>query len=122
MSNANSNVATTDAMAVGEDKVVRYTVTDDAGVTIDDFTGWTFAWFLLSSLSSNGTIAQLTAAAKVTKTTGSGIDSSTPPYVDVTLAAADTAALNSGNYGAEIWRTDTGNVRRLSYGAFPILD
>lgn len=118
-----ANVPNDQAMAIGEQKTIRFTVTDNSGVNVADFTGWAVAWFLLASATVNGTIAELTASAKLTKTSGAGdIDLSVPPFVDVNIDAADTASFTAGTYFFECWRTDTGNERRLSYGSFPLLN
>ena len=112
-----TNIGAGDNFTPGEDRTGRWAVVDANDDAETDFTGWTFAWYLVRSLDTAQGVTKLAARALITKTSGDGIDSSTEPNVDVTIDAADSVELAPGTYAYELWRTDSGNVRRLAYGS-----
>ena len=89
----------------GDDQTVRFTVTTSAGAA-QDVTGWSFKFTVKSSLDD------AIGSALFQKTTGGGGIALTTPLsgiVDVTLSAADTAAM-AGNYYYDMQGTDTGGL------------
>ncbi len=96
-------------LTMGESVTLSFTITDENGNSVTDMTGWQAAFYLLPSLATPRT------SALVTKQSPSGVSFS-PPQINVSLQAADTSSLKSGIYAYELWRTDTGNERRLAYG------
>ena len=103
----------------GEARTIRYRVTDDAGDPIANLAGYQFAWFLMRSAREGNGLTALAANALVSKE-DEDIDA-TAPNVDVPLVEADLLGLR-GTYWHELWRTDEGNERRLSYGPFVVID
>lgn len=104
-----------------ENRVLRFPVEDVNGVAEVSFAGWTFGWFLVKDLGDLDGLTALTADGLVTKTSGAGISDSVP---DVDVALADIAAdwpARAGTYAYELWRTDTGDERRLAYGDFLVV-
>ena len=111
-----SDITATDNVTPGEERTLRWAVQDADEVAVTDFTGWTFAWYLLRALKTAEGLTKLAARALVAKTSASGITASVP-NVDVALAVENTEALTAGVYGYELWRTDAGNERRIAYGS-----
>lgn len=104
-----------------ENRILRFTVKDEDGVDETSFVGWTFGWFLLFDLDDADGLTDLATAALVAKITGGGITDSVP---DVDVALADVVGdwpPVAGPYGHELWRTDAGEERRLSYGDFVVV-
>lgn len=89
----------------GDDQVVRFTVTTSTGAA-QDVTGWSFKFTVKSSLDD------AIGSALFQKTTGGGGIALTTPtsgIVDVTISAADTAAMGGG-YFYDLQGTDTGGL------------
>ena len=105
------------ALTPGEDRTLRFTVEDEAGVAVSSFASWTFGWYLLPRQDTPRTHADVL----LTKTSGSGITSAVP-NVDVALDPADTLLYKAGTRFYELWCTDTGNVVRLAYGPIVFID
>lgn len=106
---------TSDAhLTPGEDRTVRWVCKDENGTNISDFTGWTFAFYLLPSQRT----ALTSSDVLLTKTASS----LTAPNIDITFAVADTSDITPRAYFYELWRTDTGNKIRLAYGQFTLID
>ena len=103
-----------DELFAGEDKVLRFLVTEADGVTKQNITGWQVQYDLRKHARD--------AEALVTKNTGSGIQLLDPDATgfvhvcDVTLAAADTVDLERGSYWHALWRTDVPDHAVLSFG------
>lgn len=93
----------------GEYRTLRYTI-DDV-----DMGGWTVEWFLLPSLNTANGLDDLRDKATVHKT----LISPTAPNIDIPLEPDDLPKPQM--YAHELWRTDEGNVRRLSYGSFEVI-
>ena len=94
----------------GEYRTLRYV--DDS---VDSMAGWGVEWFLLTSLNSANGIDELRDKATVHKT----LISPTAPNIDIPLEPDDLPKPQM--YAHELWRTDEGNVRRLSYGSFEVI-
>lgn len=99
----------------GEDRTLRIRARDADDDEINDFTGYEFAFYFLR------TEDQPIAEALFTKTTGAGITTSSPPFVDVSIARADWVDFAPGSYWYECYRTDTGNYNRVAYGLMRLL-
>lgn len=89
----------------GDDQIVRFTVTTSTGAA-QDVTSWTFKFTVKSSPDD-----AIGSAIFQKATGGNGIALTTPlsGIVDVTLAAADTAAM-AGRYYYDLEGTDTGGL------------
>ena len=100
-----------------EDKQFVFSITQPDGVAAQDVTGWNLSWLLKAHKNDADT------AAKITKTTLSGIALTTPlsGVVTVTISDTDTLALAPGNYYHELKRTDDGSETVLSYGSAALL-
>lgn len=88
----------------GEDRDLVYTID-----TTEDISAWSFSWD-----AGGGT---------VTKTSGAGIvtTDAAAKQVTVTLAAADTAALEGAKVQYRFRRTDSGSNTVLAYGFIQVL-
>lgn len=90
-----------DEWFVGEDKVLRITIVDEAGSAVN-ISGWTFAWELR--------LRRYHPDVKLSKATGSGVSIFDAPTgkVDVTIAKDDTKNLKAGTYYHGLARTNAG--------------
>ncbi len=89
----------------GDDQIIRFTVTTSTGA-VQDITGWSFKFTVKASLDD------AIGSALFQKTTGGGGIALTTPasgIVDVTITAADTAAM-AGRYFYDMQGTDTGGL------------
>lgn len=95
----------------GEDRALRFTVKDDAGVAVD-ITGWALSWRFKRRVDDPD------GAALITKTTGSGIALTTPAsgICTVTIDDTDTDRLGRVDGVHELKRTDAGSEVVLAYG------
>ena len=107
------NITTADDWYIGEDKTLPVTIYQSNGTTAQDVTGWAIS-FMLKKRATDADVA-----AKVTKTTVSGIALTTPAsgLITVSIADTDTDGLAAGSYRYEIKRTDAGFETVLTSGA-----
>lgn len=92
-----------DEWFVGEDKVLRIAVKDEAGAAVN-IGGWTFAWEVR--------LSRYHPTIVLAKATGSGITQFGPAadgVVDVAVDKADTLALRAGTYYHGLARTNAGS-------------
>ena len=98
----------------GEDRIINIDVNQSDGSTAQDMTGWNLTWELKLKASD------LAAAAKITKTVGSGITiddgDGTNDRAAIVLDDDDTETLDPGIYYHQLRRTDAGNEIVLAYG------
>lgn len=96
---------------IGEDRTLRYPVTESDGSTAQTMTGWSLTWELLDR--RGGT-------AVISKATGSGIvigdHNGTDDRAVVTILAADSEDLEPGTYWYVLRRTNSGNAAVLAFG------
>lgn len=110
-----------EALTPGEDRTLRWVVKDGAGANVSDMAGWTVTVYWLDDggrkLADGPTALDAIDIFKATAVT------SAAPHADLVLAAADwvTYSLTAIRYEYELWRTDTGNVRRLAYGPIQVV-
>ena len=104
----------------GTDKGLEFSIFQKDTVTPQNITGWSLSWVLKRSLSDTD------AAAKITKTTASGIvitgTYSTNPAVNtqvarVTLSDDETLVLAARLYQHELKRMDAGFEEVLAFGS-----
>lgn len=118
------------ALTFGEDRTLRHPVYDSAGVLIADVSGYAAGLRVMAELSDlDEWIAASSAETFLHYTTGgSGIVGS-GSNLDTSLAVANWLGMQPspvrvtpGVYWYELWRTDTGDTRRLAYGLFEVID
>ena len=102
------------AWFVGEDKVLTFTVRDQADAPVS-IAGWTLEWVLRIG-------RYYPLAASLTKATGSGItvlaqSGGTLGQFTVQIDRADTLAMKAGTYYHAARRTNAGNSDIVSQGA-----
>ena len=104
-----SNIAESDNLFLGEDKILQYTVTDSAGA-IQVITGWALEW-VLRSAAGHGT-------ALLTKTVGSGITitNGAGGILQVAIADDDTLSMAPDTYYYTLRRTDAAFEVVLAFG------
>ena len=97
-----------DVLYLGEDKALIYTVYQNDETTVQDITGFALSWLLKRDPDDAG--------ALITKTTGSGINLTTPAsgICTVTVLDTDTDGLDAGDYWHELKRTDANSETILS--------
>lgn len=100
-----ATIAGTDYWFAGEDKSLKFTITNEAGA-IQNITGWTIAW-RLTRLPEDST--PLLTKPPATRDDANGI-------VTISVPATDTSTLSSGNYHHTLVRTDSSNIAVLSFG------
>lgn len=107
------NIDADDDFFIGEDKSLSFTIYQSDGSTPQNITGWTISWMLKLKATDTD------AAAKITKTTASGIALTTPAsgVCTVTIADTDTDAIRADTYFHELKRMDAGFETILSFGA-----
>lgn len=88
-----------------------------SGITAIETTG-TFAFYVLRELG-DADYDELPANALVTVANGV-MTKTNPSTLIVPLATTDWPAA-PGEYAFELWRIDTGNRDRISYGPFPVI-
>jgi hypothetical protein len=101
----------------GEDKKLRFKVTLADDVTIPDFTGWEFEWFLREEIKDPDAI--LTKAdPSIEVVTGPDPDDPDTQIemVQVNIDRADTDDIKPGRYVHALARTDTGEWAVLAEG------
>ncbi len=108
-----SPIEAIDKWFIGADQVFEFTVddgTDPPGATPVNISAYALEWVLRQDRDS--------AAAIITKTTGSGIVITDGPNgkCQVTVAAADTLAIKPGIYFHTLRRTGAGTAVPLSFG------
>lgn len=103
-----------DRITPGEYREIETTITDVDG-NAANASAWTVAWYLVNWLSDANGIAELDAATLLKKTP--------TPVGSVATIVLEPPDLprKARKYFYEFWRTDAGQVRRLSYGDFPII-
>lgn len=108
-----------DGITYGENRTLRIpNVVDDDGDPIVSFVGWTFSAFIVRSefdaqgltdlAATGGNLAKVDIVNQIAPVLLFPLTPTTlpkPPFV----------------YWYEIWRTDTGNHRRMAHGNFPIM-
>lgn len=108
-----------DPLPIGTDFAYAFHVKNEAQDTSINITGYALSWMLKRSL------ADLDAAAVLTKTTVSGITisgsfnaapASNTQRATVAIADTDTDSLTPAFYHWELKRTDAGYETRLAYG------
>ncbi len=102
-----------DRFFTNADKLIKFIVYQEDGVTAQNITGWALSWLL----KRRATDAD--AAAAVTKTTGVGsitITNGTTGLCQLTVTDEDTAVVKAGIYVHELKRTDAGSETPLSEG------
>lgn len=107
-----ANIGHDDEFFLGEDKSLVFTIYQSDGTTVQDITGWSLSWMLKKR------IADLDAAALITKTTLNGIvlTSAALGICTVTVNDTDTDTLEDDLYAHELKRTDDGSETVLSFG------
>ncbi len=103
-------------MFVGNDKTFLDTIYQADGVTPQDISGWSLAFFLHEYGNPDNVF--------VTKTTGSGIVLTAPTLgqLTITLHRADTLGMFAGQFQYSVTRTDTGFYLEQSLGLFTLLE
>lgn len=99
-----------DGFYIGEDKTLRFAVTDGAGAP-QPLTGWALEWILR---------ARPGGAVLVTKTTGAGgitLPDAPGGIAEVQVPAADTVNRQPGTYHHTLRRTGSGVAQVLATGA-----
>lgn len=106
-----------DAFFLGEDKSLPVTVYQSDGSTAQNITGWSISFMLKKKQTDSD------AAAKITKTTASGITLTTPAsgLLTISIADTDTDSLAADTYWYEVKRTDAGFESILTYGTCQLL-
>ena len=106
-----ADITVEDAWITGEDRTIIFDVKQSDGVTPQTMTGWALTWELKVSA---------TGATSLSKTTASGIaignGVGTDDRATVTIAKANTSALDEGTYFHQLRRTDSGSALVLAYG------
>jgi hypothetical protein len=116
------NISQDDAVAIIEDKRLRYRIKDASGNDIDDFSEWVNVDFYLTELKFEyDDLDDLLTNAIIHKDETDGITFDIEPFVYVTLASSDTDGINRKNYYHRLFRTDEGHVTLLSHGIFPLV-
>ncbi len=108
-----------DNLLHGEARNHKYTVVDEDDVEITDMTGWEFTWFLTKELDDAVGLTALNANYLVRVQNAAITD--VAPLVTVPQLPAEWPAAGIGVYVFQLWRSDTGNEARLSYGKFPVI-
>ena len=109
-----SNIDIASNYFTGEDKLLPFTIVDSSG-GVQVITGWALSWMVKAAKTDAD------AAAKVTKTTVSGITitNGAGGICQVAVSDDDIAALAGGTlYHHELKRTDAGLETVLSFGTF----
>lgn len=102
---------------VGEDRVLVFTVVDDAGVAItDDIAAWTFLFHVKRRPRDLAAVVE-----KATGGLGVVVDN-TAKTATVTIADTDTDALAAGLYHWALWRTNEGSEAALAVGTLELRD
>ena len=98
----------------GEDKLIRDTIYQEDGVTVENITGWSIEFRLEKHSRETSSL--------VTKSVGSGVTITDGPngVFEVQLDAADTLGLKARKYNYQIWRTDTNENHVLSEGVLTL--
>jgi hypothetical protein len=106
----NDPITSADGWFSGEDKTFNWTIYQADAVTPQNITGYTFHWELRLNRD---------ASMLLGKDSGSGIAivSPTAGTLTVTIARADTLALEPGMYYHELARTNSGSYTVETYGA-----
>jgi hypothetical protein len=101
----------------GEDKPIRFKVTNADDVTIPDFTGWTFGWFLREEIKDPNPIITKTGSSV---TVVSGPDPDDPEtnidLVQVQIDRTDTDDIKPGQYVHALAKTNAGDWKVLAEG------
>jgi hypothetical protein len=101
----------------GEDKKLRFKVTLEDDVTVPNFVGWQFGWFLREEIKDPDPVITKTGAAI---TIVSGPDPDDPDtninLVEVQIDRADTDDIKPGQYVHALARTDSGDWAVLAEG------
>lgn len=99
---------------LGEDKILRFTITEDDDVTPVPITGWDLAWVVRQrpgmGTQGSGEIIYIENGPNLAITDGpNGV-------LEIYLARNFTLGLPPGGYHHTLWRTDPSNEQVLSYG------
>lgn len=103
-----------DHLVRGEARTLRFTVENATAIQ----TTGTYTFYVLTELAA-ADFAGLAAAALVT-VLNAAMTKTNPNLLDVPLATGNWPS-EPGEYAFELWRDDSGNEARVSYGAFPVL-
>lgn len=125
------------AFFAGEDKILSFEILqkgedpNDAHAAMEDVSAFAMAWALRKAIHRVDPHRAKFATPVITKATGGGGISVTGAYnidralntqrVEVSVAAADDAAIAGGLYVHALNRTDSGAGLVLSFGTVPVL-
>lgn len=104
------------ALTQGEDRIFQDTIFQADGITPQNISGWSLA-FTLEAYGDPSTVY----LTKTTTNAGIVIQTPSAGILNVYFFAADTNALNPGQYQFTIARTDAGNNGIPTRGLFTIL-
>lgn len=102
--------ATNDLVSLyaGENRALRFTVTENDGVTPTDLTGLTLRWAMAARMPNSPGYAAA-VLTKLSSTVGHmTIAAPASGVVDVNLLSADTLNLTPGQYEYQLWLTTAG--------------
>lgn len=108
-----------------EARTLRWVAVDAAGALVSDMTGWAVSFFWIPRLDAADGPTALDAVDVLKRTTADGSNpiTLTAPNIDCPLLPADwtEAMLTQRTHAYELWRTDSGNQRRLAYGTIAVV-
>ena len=116
-----SRVLVTHNVFQGEDKQLKFLVTDSAGVPINLTSGgYTLAWFLFTQAGPSGVKLLTKSGASITVANGNGTNDA------ATVAIADTDTIDTGGVVVieaatlwhELWKVNEGDEQMLAFGDF----
>jgi hypothetical protein len=105
----------------GDDRTLRYTITDEASAPLD-LTGISAARWGCARLQANGAYV---LPASIVKTLADGVEIADAPggIIQVMIDGADTAGLSKGRYHHELEMTDAGGaVSTLAMGVITLIE
>jgi len=105
------NITKAHGFFAGKYIVFEFQIVDRAGVA-QDISGWALGWEMFEEGAKAG------SDPLIAKATGAGIQTTNGPggICQVTVAVADTTALQGKRYWHELFRTDTGFEGLITYG------
>lgn len=114
-----------DACTPGEARNLRYTVkegAEGAETNVTDFSDYTeWECYVFPSLEAGGSSQAVRRANATFYVEADDMDVTTEPYVVVPMTAEQTALVDAGFPGHELWVKIDGAWTRVSYGTLPFV-